>query len=285
MADPHSGVDPHALPGSDLVIDGVRLYVVRHGTPGEYVPWLLVHGVPTSGYLWHGVARDLGRKRQVVVPDLVGFGQSERPAGASSYRLDRQARLLLDLLDHLHLDRVAVAGHDLGGAIAVLLAAYAPERIAALAVIDAPVHPDVWPTPAALPWLLPGIGPAALALLRRRPALAHRVLARAVAPGADERELERYLGPLLQRRGGEGVRAFLAAVDLAPVQAALGLIGAAPPPTLVLWGEQDHRLSLAYARRICAAVPGATLVPVRGAGHLLPQHRPERVAEELAALI
>lgn len=279
-----SGPDPRALPGSDVIVEGLRLQVAGYGGDTAHLPWLLVHGAPTSGYLWHAAGRDLGRSRRVIVPDLVGLGGSERPADRSAYRLDRQARLLLALLDQLGLERVAVAGHDLGGAVAVLLTAYAPQRVGALALLDSPLHPDVWPSAAALPWLLPGLAPAALAVLRRRPALAHAVLARTVAPGAAPGELTRYLAPLLSRRGGAGLRAFLAGVDLAPVSSALALVAAAPPPTVVLWGELDHLYRLPYARRVHAAIPGAALVPVPGAGHLLPQHRPERVAEELAAL-
>ena len=57
------------------------------------------------------------------------------------------------------------------------------------------------------------------------------------------------------------------------------------PPTLVLWAEDNHLLSTAYGRRLALDVPGAAWVPIGGAGQLLPQDRPERVAEEIAGFV
>ena len=56
-------------------------------------------------------------------------------------------------------------------------------------------------------------------------------------------------------------------------------------PALLLWGEQDDRRDVAYRRRVAAALPGSSWVPVAGGGHLLPRKCPERVAEELDAFV
>jgi len=283
--------DSHPLPGTDVVVDGVRLHVVCHGSAAGggdagRPPLLLLHGVPTTSYLWRDVMRDLEHQVPCVAPDLVGLGRSERPA-RRYYDLAGQARLLVALLDQLRLDRVVVVGHDLGGSVAVHLAALAPERVAGLALLDAPVHTDVWPVPAVLPLLIPGAGEAYAAAMRRMPALARTVLARALGAGGPTsvlaaRELDYYLAPLLRPGGAQSLVRLVRAVDLAPVESAWRLLRAAPPPTLVLWGEQDRLHSPAYGRRVAGELPGASWVPVADAGHLLPQERPERVAEELA---
>jgi pimeloyl-ACP methyl ester carboxylesterase len=83
------------------------------------------------------------------------------------------------------------------------------------------------------------------------------------------------------RGAAELARSF----DPAAAAAALDVVAAAPPPTLVLWGEDDERLPASYGARVAATVPGATWVPIAGAGHLVPQDRPERVAEELAGFL
>ena len=173
--------DAHPLPGSDLVVfpdlaagspGPLRLHVVRHGPSASPapapvgpvgparggMPVLLLHGPGTSAYLWRDVARDLSFSHACIAPDLAGLGQSERPHDRAAYRPAAQAHILLALLDALGHDRVAVAGHDLGGSVAVQLAAIAPRRVGALVLISAPVHRDAWPTPAALPFLLPGAG-------------------------------------------------------------------------------------------------------------------------------
>src|SRR5512135_3525756 len=177
--------DPHPLPGSDVVVFPelaaaatglLRLHVVRHGTSGprevgrgrtgpgrvdpgdDALPVLLLHGPGTSSHLWRDVARDLSSAHACIAPDLAGLGASEHPRASPAYRLAAQAHILLAMLDALGHDRVAVAGHDLGGAVAVHLAAIAPRRVAALVLLAAPVHRDAWPVPAAVPFLLPGAG-------------------------------------------------------------------------------------------------------------------------------
>lgn len=278
--------DPHPLPGTDHVVHGVRLHVVGHGRarPGA-VPLVLLHGLPTSSYLWRDVMRDLEHDVRTIAPDLVGLGRSERPRGRDRSRLTlaTQAARVLALLDALGLDRVAVAGHDLGGAVAVHLTALAPERVAGLVLVDAPVHADLWPPAPVLPLLVPGVGEAWVGALQRAPALAARVLRRALGAPAD-RELRHYVEPLLAPGAAAGLLRLVRAVDPAAAEAALRLVCAGPPPALVLWGERDRLFSPAYGRRLAGEL-GASWVPVGEAGHLLPQERPQRVAEEIAAFL
>ncbi|MDP9408676.1 MAG: alpha/beta fold hydrolase, partial [Actinomycetota bacterium] len=117
---------------------------------------LLLHGLATSSHLWRDVARDLGHGRLVLAPDLLGLGRSEQPASAARLAPGAQGDILLLLLDALGHDRVVVVGHEIGGAVAVALAARAPERVAALALLGAPVHADALPLRWHLPFLLPG---------------------------------------------------------------------------------------------------------------------------------
>lgn len=271
--------DPHPLPGRDLVVDGVRLYVVTHGR-GERPPLLLVHGLPTSSYLWRNVMRDLESEAPTVAADLVGLGRSERPR-RRGYRLAEQARLLLGLLDQLGLGEVVVAGHDEGGAVAIHLAALAPGRVVGLALLGTALHADAWPSPVAVPLLLPGMGEAGLELVRRRPSWGAAAVDRLLGP-MSEVTLDNYLTPLRARGGSRGLLRLVRSVDVAATESLLRIVGAGLPPTLVLWGSDDPVRSPAYGRRLAAELPAATYVPVSGAGHLLPEECPERVAEELA---
>lgn len=272
--------DRHALPGTDVLADGIRLHVVEYGS-GE--PLLLLHGLPTTSYLWHNVARDLAHSHRCLMPDLVGLGASEAPADTSAYGLARQARVVLAMLDTLGVERIAVAGHDIGGTVAVHLAALAPERVTALALLTPLLHADVWPVASAVPWLLPGVGRLAVAGLRRSPVLGALAFRRAMDPALTDAECEHFLAPLRTPEGGRGLLRVFRAIDVVPVEAQLALI--AGLPTLVLWGEEDPIHSVAYGRRVAAAIPGSTWVPVAGGGHLLPLRAPQRVAEELHAFL
>jgi 2-hydroxymuconate-semialdehyde hydrolase len=280
--------DTHPLPGTDVLAAGLRVHVVRHGaaTHGQQgLPLVLLHGLPTSSYLWHDVMRDLERSHPMVAPDLLGFGRSERPARRERYALEAQARLMLQVLDELGLDRVVLVGHDLGGTVAVHMTALAPERVAGLVLCHSPLHPETWPSPPVLPLMVPGLRQAYVRVLQLFPQLAGRLIARTLHAECEPAELRHYVSPLLGSEGGRGLLDFVNAIDLEAAALAWQEVREIAPPTLVLWGEDNHLLSPAYGRRLALDVPGAAWVPVSGGGQLLPQDRPERVAEEIAAFV
>jgi pimeloyl-ACP methyl ester carboxylesterase len=281
--------DEHPLPGIDHVVDGVRLHVVHHGASAAgALPVLLLHGFPTSSYLWRDVQRDLGRRHATYAPDLLGLGCSERPP-AGRYDHASQASLLLGLLDQLSLDRVALVGHDVGGGVAAHLAALAPERVAALVLLDTPVHAEVWPVPAVRVLTAPYAGEAQVALLRTVPGAAAGVLRSQLARGLRGSEaspvvVSHYAAPLTTPDGGRGMLAIARAADPHAVESAFTLVCADPPPSLVLWADQDAWFSPAYGRRVAGEL-GASFVEVADAGHFLPEDRPERVAEEIEGFL
>lgn len=117
---------------------------------GEGVPVLLLHGFPATRHLWSRVAPMLTEAGyRVLVPDLVGYGESEAP---SDVRVDMasEAQWMLELLDVLGLPRAAVVAHDVGSAAAQLMAVSAPQRISGLAVLDG-VYADEWAIAPAPP--------------------------------------------------------------------------------------------------------------------------------------
>jgi pimeloyl-ACP methyl ester carboxylesterase len=280
--------DTHPLPGTDVLAAGLRVHVVRHGADthgSDGLPLVLLHGMPTSSYLWHDVMRDLEREHRMVAPDLLGFGRSERPARRERYALEAQARLMLQVLDELGLQRVALVGHGLGGTVAVHMTALAPERVAGLVLIHSPLHPETWPPRPVLPLLVPGVRQAYVRVLQLAPRLAGGVVRRALHAECEPAELHHYVNPLTGTEGGRGLLDFVSAVDLDAAALAWREVREIAPPTLVLWSEDNHLLSPAYGRRLALDVPGAAWVPVSGSGQLLPQDRPERVAEEIAGFV
>ncbi len=279
--------DEHPLPGIDHVVDGVRLHVVHHGS-GSGLPVLLLHGFPTSSYLWRDVQRDLGTRHATYAPDLLGLGCSERPP-AGRYDHASQASLLLSLLSSLGLSRVAVVGHDVGGGVAVHLAALAPELVAALVLVDTPVHSEVWPVPVVRVLTAPYAGEAQTSLLRLVPGASTAVLRSQLARGLRASEasptvVSHYATPLTTPDGGRGMLAIARAADPHAVESAFSLVCADPPPSLVLWADQDAWFSTAYGRRVAGDL-GASYVEVADAGHFLPEDRPERVAEEIEGFL
>ena len=116
---------------------------------GDGTPVLLLHGCPFSKFLWRHVIPRLSDRFRCVAPDLLGLGETETPAGAD-WSLPAQVDAVLGLLDRLGLGRVAVVGHDHGGAIAQLIAIQHPDRVSALVLADAEAY-DNWPSAEELP--------------------------------------------------------------------------------------------------------------------------------------
>src|SRR5579863_9027740 len=118
---------------STVPVSGATIALEDSGA-GEAV--LLLHGFPATRRLWPRVAPSLSDAGfRVLVPDLVGYGDSQATAGV---RVDMasQARWMFELLDALGIERVVILAHDVGSAAAQLMTVSAPQRVRGLAVLD-----------------------------------------------------------------------------------------------------------------------------------------------------
>ena len=115
-------------------VDGLRLAHVDEGDGRPVVMW---HGEPTWGYLWRHVlppVRDAGHR--VILPDLAGFGRSDKPVDRDWYSYDRHAAMAATLLEDLDVRDATFVVHDWGGPIGLRLAVEHPDRVARLVIMD-----------------------------------------------------------------------------------------------------------------------------------------------------
>jgi pimeloyl-ACP methyl ester carboxylesterase len=155
-------------------VNGWRMHYVDEGD-GD--PVLLLHGNPTWGFLYRDVIGPMVQSgRRVVVPDMIGFGLSEKPARERAHTLDGHIANLVSLVRQLGLTRLTAVCHDWGGPTGLSMAMSNPDRVRALVVMST----WAWPQPPAefhtrlFPWRLmhaPLVGPY---LLGRHNALARR---------------------------------------------------------------------------------------------------------------
>ncbi len=126
-------------PSSATVHDS-GLHVRRLGDSGPVV--LLLHGLAASGGYWGAAYDGLGAFSRLVIPDLLGFGTSPRPA--HGYGPDEHVDAILDCLDQLGLggDPLIIGAHSLGVLVALRLAARRPELVLGIAGFGPPVYPD-----------------------------------------------------------------------------------------------------------------------------------------------
>ena len=128
------GYAPHWF---EPVAEGLRMAVVDEGPRDAAVTALCLHGNPTWGYLYRHmlpVLRDAGLR--VVVPDLIGFGRSDKPADESWHRFDIHRQSLLNLIDALSLQNVMLVCQDWGGIFGLTLPMARPEVFTRLLVMN-----------------------------------------------------------------------------------------------------------------------------------------------------
>lgn len=244
---------------------------VRFDDEGQGEPVLLLHGFPTTRLLWKGVAPVLVKAGfRIILPDLVGYGDSQCPPTAEP-DMASQAGWMLGLLDSLGVARAAVVAHDVGTAAAQLLVARDPERVRKLVLMDG-VHADAWAMDAVAPiqtW--------------QEPSRLFRVLVRQMRTSGSpvrlrEDAVREVLAPYEGEEGGEKLIRAARALDPRQTIEIIPALRARRVPALVLWGERDAYLDLGTVGRPLAELLGADLVVLPG-GHFLPMDCPREVAE------
>src|SRR5215212_4562080 len=131
---------------------------IRYNVVGGGPPVLLVHGWLSSSRIWDQLASRLAQRFTVYTLDLSGFGGSDKPL--SGYGVRNGSRLLYAFCAHFGLTRTGVIGHDLGGTMAVKLAADHQDVVGRLVLVATPADEDQIDLPTPL-WLatLPVLGP------------------------------------------------------------------------------------------------------------------------------
>ena len=105
-------------------------------------PVLLLHGWPTSSFLWRNIIPAIAAHNRVIALDLPGFGKSDKPFDAP-YNFEFYRKTLDDFLAALRIEKIGLAIHDLGGPIGLYWAVHRRERVSKLAFLNTLVYPDM----------------------------------------------------------------------------------------------------------------------------------------------
>jgi len=248
---------------------------------GSGPPVVLLHGQPGTAADWIAVARLLEPDFTVIVPDRLGYGRTGGQAGG--FRANAAA--VEALLDDLGFARATIVGHSWSGGIAIVLAEEAPDRVAGT-VLVASVGPGEPLGRFDRVLAIPSIG-SAFAVVTLK--IATRALA--LSP------VRQVLDPYLRGTTDEGLLAMAEAWRLGDTwrsfvveQRALfdelgqlerGLANIREPVIVVIGGA-DRIVPASTGHRLAAAIPGARLIRLEGAGHLLSYERPDAIASAIA---
>ncbi len=106
---------------------------------GKGYPMLLLHGYPQTGVMWHKIAEKLAENFTVIIPDLRGYGDSDKPSGTanhSNYSKRVMAADQIEVMSQLGYEEFYLVGHDRGGRVAHRLSLDYPHKVKKLALLD-----------------------------------------------------------------------------------------------------------------------------------------------------
>ena len=257
------------------------LHVDRYGQGGDAV--VLLHGFGTSAFLWRNVSPALARKGKTVFAiDLLGYGESDRPLDAA-WGIAAQAEYVAAALTSLRVGKAVIVGNDIGGNVALAVAARWPERVTGLVLVNTVISDDLqtdeiraMKRSTALHAVrmtsgVMGATPLLKPLLEKSVANPEHMPSRLVA---------RYLATYV---GKEGVRQLLnlaralreddaPEIDFARLRV----------PTLFVWGDADLALDASSVERTLTAIRNSRLLRLTGVGRLVPEEAADALAEAIA---
>ena len=240
----------------ELMAGSVKTSYLEGGVDQSDIPLVLIHGGGEGAVTWYPIFGQLAETRHVIAPDVVGYGESDKPH--ASYDADYFADWLNDFLDAKGLTTIDLVGSSQGGAIALHFAAKYPARVQRLVVAD---PSGFAPTPRGIFWhflLLNSIptnwlANQAFAYLVAQPSQVHPAW---MAYGVEELRMPGGKNVFWNGRGT--IVKTITDAKLAKIQA----------PTLVLWGAADTFYPVLYAEVAAKKIPNASLILLSNAGHL-----------------
>jgi haloalkane dehalogenase len=241
------------------------------------------HGEPTWSFLWRHVAAPvLEAGHRIVLPDLPGFGRSDKPMDPDWYSYDRHVAAGARLLEDLDVRDATFVVHDWGGPIGLRLAVEHAERVRRLVILDTGLFTgeqrmtDEW---LAFRDFVARTEDLPVSLLVRRGC--HRDPGDEIAAAYD--------APFPSVAAKAGARAFPAILPLTPDapgaeagRRTLAALREDRRPTLMLWGEHDPVLPIAVGERFAAAIGREPPQRIAGAGHFLQEDRGPEIGATIA---
>ena len=254
---------------------------------GEGAPVLLMHGIPTSSFIWRKQVEALSTCFRVYAPDLPGWACSDKPRDFD-YTIGAYAEFVAEFLDQLGVPQVILGVHDLGGAIGLEFLGRYPDRVSRLIILDTFAY---LPLSKKLPWTF------LYGLLYRLPVVGsalNRVIWSVVANWTDSFvTLAFYDKKLVSNELVAKYRELNRDTRLTDLRVLLsngidGVTGAVEQnslkvrvPTLILWAENDALFPPSAALRLHQNIPGSILRTIPECGHFLQEEKPDVVNQHI----
>jgi 2-hydroxymuconate-semialdehyde hydrolase len=250
---------------------------------GQGPPVLLLHGIPSSSYLWREVIDRLSATFDVLAPDLLGYGDSDKRLDAD-LSIAAQARYMVAFMETLGVHQAAVIGHDIGGGVAQLMAVDEPQRVARLVLIDSAADNN-WPVPVIARLKEPAWDQIMVNIDMRKGLREGLEKGTVTAGRVTDEVVDEWTRPF-QDLGGR--RAYLRAARALNNRDLISRskhIDEIETPTLILWGANDAFLEPRWAEVLQRKLRNSTVEIIDPGGHFLPLDRPDAVVEAITRFL
>jgi pimeloyl-ACP methyl ester carboxylesterase len=253
-------------PSQFIEIAGMQVHLRDEGPREDLTPIILLHGTSASLHTWDGWVNALKDQHRVIRFDMPGFGLTG-PALDHNYTIENYSRIVVEVLDHLQVDRAILAGNSLGGNVALTTAILFPDRVEQLVLVDSSGYQF---KPTSIPI---GFKIATIPVLNK---LMNYVLPRGIVedsvknvygnPSLVTSELVDRYYDLTTRAGNRQALAFrLNQMRPGKYAARLSEI---KMPTLIIWGDRDRLIPPELGERFNQDIVGSQLIRFNQLGHV-----------------
>ncbi|MCG8581028.1 MAG: alpha/beta hydrolase [Bacteroidales bacterium] len=263
-----------------ILIDEHELVYYRTGN-GE--PLILVHGITTYSFIWRNIVPFLEDNFELIIVDLLGCGDSDKSIDVE-FSLKNHAKILARFLELLHISKVHLVGHDVGGGICQIMAVRYPKLTLSLSLINTVAY-DFWPVQPIITMRTPIIRQLAMASLDLG-AFRFIVKRGLYYTNRLDKELMDFFWYPMKTSGGR--KAFLHFShclnnqDLLEISDALSQL---KKPVLIIRGDKDVYLSKQIAEKLHHNIKNSQLVIIPTAGHFMQEDEPALIAQNLTTFI
>ncbi len=263
-----------------LEANGIRMHVV---TGGSGWPLILLHGWPGYWKDWEKTMASLSEEFKVVVPDLRGFGLSDKPESPDDYTLKHYADDLESLICSFGIDRVVIAGYDLGSVLASYFAFHKRERVSGLVLLN-PSYPGLGRRRleekyAPESWYqyfhLLDLAEKLVGYNRETTKIYLMHFYKHWSYKADafsQEDIEDYVD-VYYRFGLRGGFNWYRARFRTRYGDWLG--GRVQVPTMILWSDRDPVFPLEWSNQVKEYFPNSELIIINECGHFIPREKPD----------
>lgn len=264
------GPNPALLNASDGVLIACRVHRADRALP--YVA--LVHSLAMDHRFWDPIAERLAGRANVIAIDARGHGRSG--VGTAPYTADRMAQDLLEVMDHLQVDKAVVGGASMGGCVALTFAGTHQHRTSGLALIDTTAWygsnaPKDWEE-RAMKAASQGLG--ALVGFQKSRWFSDAFCIR--EPRVVQECVDTFLA--------NDLSAYVETCRMLGVFDGRALLSQIQVPTRVLVGDEDYAAPIEMAQALHAGIPRSSLTIIPGVRHLTPLEVPDIIAGALGEL-